>query len=78
MYTGKTTAEINATKSIMHIILHFGFTKVGCLQLGIGPNGHIKISKLLNEGWEKIEQKFQNNQEFIYRHESKYSEYLPI
>lgn len=26
MYTGKTTAIINATKSIMHIILHFGFT----------------------------------------------------
>lgn len=57
MYTGKTTAVINATKSIMHIILHYV-----CRKLGTHPSGFIwtshKIFKTFKQRRGKSQRKF--------------------
>lgn len=57
MYTGKTTAVINATKSIMHIILHYV-----CRKLGTYPSGFIwtshKIFKTFKQRRGKSQRKF--------------------
>lgn len=57
MYTGKTTAVINATKSIMHIILHYV-----CRKLGTYPSGFIwtshKIFKTFKQRRGKNPRKF--------------------